>query len=220
VVKRALDAGIEFRHASKMVEDPRAEEMADLYRLGYTLQQIGEHFGISRERVRQIMTARKGIRAKDGGQTVQAKRTRERKSAEKDAKAYARYGCSYSQLSELRRLTKEATSGGGSYYRTPIGAFCQQRNNAKLRGIDWSLSLWQWWTIWQDSGLWDKRGRGRDAYVMCRYGDTGGYTLGNVYISTAIHNIKFQPNNPYRLSHPDHEAFMAQLRSEASKAAA
>jgi len=43
------------------------------YRNGETLQKIGDSYGISRERVRQIL-ARKGITKDDGGKTVEMRK--------------------------------------------------------------------------------------------------------------------------------------------------
>ena len=50
----------------------RANEMAVLYKAGHTLQEIGHRYDLTRERVRQIMTQRFGITAKDGGAVVRA----------------------------------------------------------------------------------------------------------------------------------------------------
>jgi hypothetical protein len=69
----------------------------------------------------------------------------------------------------------------------PMRGFQQHRKNARQRGIGWELSLWQWWTIWQESGHWDHRGSGQ-GYVMCREGDIGPYTVGNVFIAPGIVN--------------------------------
>lgn len=65
--------------------------------------------------------------------------------------------------------------------------FYEQKYTAGKRGIGWELSLWQWWTIWRESGHWAKRGGGQ-GYVMCRKGDTGPYAVGNVFIATGRQN--------------------------------
>jgi len=210
--------GVDFGHAARLVDDPRADEMAELYRVGYTLQKIGEHFGISRERVRQIMSGRKGISAKDGGQHARSKRRQSALAAMKEAKALNRYGCTHQQIARVKKLGRKLMAQGESYGRTPLGAFAHQRQNAIRRSIGWTLTFWQWWTIWQESGHWEQRGRGR-GYMMCRYDDAGSYEVGNVYICTGVHNGKFQPNNPYRLAHPEHEAFMAARRASSTPTA-
>lgn len=154
----------------------RAETMAVLYREGHTLEQIGQQFGVSRERIRQIMTKYLGIRGRDGGAAKLAEQNAERRKRRKDGKTLATKGCTWDQYVTIR--------GRPSY------AFAQQRRNAHGRGVGWELNLWQWWTIWQESGHWQERGRTRDSYVMCRHGDTGPYAVGNVFIATASANAR------------------------------
>ena len=57
-----------------------------------------------------------------------------------------------------------------------------------MRGVAWELTYDQWWGIWSLSGKWDKRGNTRGKYCMCRKGDLGAYTVGNVYIGTWSQN--------------------------------
>lgn len=196
------------------VADPthneRADTMAAMYRAGKTLEEIGQVYSITRERVRQIITKVHGLTAENGGQALKARFSRAQRRAEKEAECYVKHGCSRSQLKELRDIGREMSKQGFCRERTPIGAFSRQRCNARKRGIEWTLTLWDWWTIWQESGHWDERGRTADAYVMCRFRDEGAYEIGNVYVATARHNVTMQPNNPYRKSHPDFETAMAE----------
>ena len=71
-----------------------------------------------------------------------------------------------------------------------LQAFRLQKNNARTRGIEWRLSLREWWEIWQASGHWNNRGRLSLQYVMCRHGDCGPYAVGNVYIATVMQNLQ------------------------------
>jgi hypothetical protein len=66
--------------------------------------------------------------------------------------------------------------------------FLVQRNKAAERGIVWRLSYEQWFDIWEKSGHLHERGKRRGEYVMCRYGDTGPYAVGNVRIATVTEN--------------------------------
>lgn len=60
-------------------------------------------------------------------------------------------------------------------------SFQVQRWHAiNTRGIEWKLTYEEWLDIWGDKIT--QRGRGRGKYNMCRYGDTGAYEVGNVYI--------------------------------------
>jgi hypothetical protein len=186
----------------------RAAKMAGLYRSGMTLQQIGEKYGISRERVRQLMTKHEGMRQDGGGQHVKAVARRQQSTAAKDARYLAKYGCTFAQYAEVREIGRVMRAHGAGVYQTPLRAFINQKNNAKNRQIPWELTFWQWWTIWQESGKWELRGRARDAYVMSRFRDAGSYAVGNIYIGTLSENSSIQPNNPYRKDHPDHASVL------------
>lgn len=204
---------IDFVHGTYTPDNvSRAEAMASMYASGKTLREIGELFGVTRERVRQVVSKRAKLTAADGGQSVRAKMRAEAKAARRDATCLKKYGCSYTQYRELVAIGTDLVSSGGSRNASPTGAWHSQRRNAIERGIEWRLTLWQWWSIWQKSGKWAERGRGKGRYVMCRFGDTGAYEPGNVYIATCQHNASVQPNNPYRKGHPDHERVIAEIR--------
>ena len=149
--------------------------MFAMYRDGKTLAEIGTVYGVTREYVRQCITKWFGRQRSDGGAHLRAAERRARKATEKDIKSIRRHGCTWEQYAALRAM------------KIPTRAFAQQRSNAKVRGIGWELSLWEWWLIWQASGHWHERGRGQ-GYVMCRRGDTGPYAVGNVFIAPARHN--------------------------------
>ena len=211
VGKIGRELGVEFRHGAVGlgVDRGRAEAMAAMYRGGKTLQEIGDLYGVTRERVRQIISKQAGITAEDGGQRAAAERKRAVAKAKKDAASLEKYGCTYDEYLSLMMAGKELRMAGFPASKTPTGAFVSQKNNALGRGIEWNLKLWDWWQVWQQSGKWDMRGRAKDAFVMCRFKDDGPYEIGNVYIATLAHNSSFQPNNPYRKGHPDYERAMA-----------
>jgi len=56
------------------------------------------------------------------------------------------------------------------------------KGDAKRRGIPFLLTFEDWLDIWTKSGRLEKRGHGRGRYVMARFGDRGGYEVGNVEI--------------------------------------
>jgi hypothetical protein len=64
----------------------------------------------------------------------------------------------------------------------------QQKHSATRRGIEFLLSFRQWFEIWQASGHWEERGRGRGKYCMARFGDCGPYAVDNVKIITNAEN--------------------------------
>lgn len=171
----------------------RGERMAAMFRNGYTLQQIGNQYDLTRERVRQIITKHHGLKAEHGGQHVIAERGRRERQSKQDAALMSRCGCTLDQWREMRRIGREMVDAGVGFYRTPLRAYSSQRANAARRGIGWELSLWQWWQIWQCSGKWERRGRGQ-GYVMCRKGDVGPYSVGNVFIAPATENCSIKPS--------------------------
>jgi hypothetical protein len=72
------------------------------------------------------------------------------------------------------------------WLKTPKGIFSVQKRKAKQRGIEWQLSFDQWWELWEKSGKWNERGV--DGYAMCRYSDTGSYSVDNIRIDTFKNN--------------------------------
>lgn len=100
------------------------------------------------------------------------------------AKRAELYGCTECQL---RYLTRVARFSGN---KSPIKGFCNHRASAKQRGIEFHLSLWDWWLIWLMSGHWEQRGTSRDSYCMARHGDVGPYAVGNVSIIPLVENSR------------------------------
>jgi hypothetical protein len=65
-----------------------------------------------------------------------------------------------------------------------------QKYNAGTRGIDFEISFDDWYAIWQQSGKWDQRGKGKNKYVMSRHNDIGPYKVGNVSIKSQEENTR------------------------------
>lgn len=175
------------RAAPRKTSDPRSPLMAALYRDGYTLAKIGEQYGLTRERVRQILMKYHGIRATDGGIHKAAAQRRAKRDQRLEAECLAYYGCSRAQLEAVREFGRQAAKAGDKKSINPLVAYKNQKGSAAWRGIPWELNFWQWWTIWQESGHWHERGRGA-GFVMCRVGDEGPYAVGNVFIATGCEN--------------------------------
>lgn len=165
----------------------RDEKIVAMAKAGLTLQQIGDTYGVSRERIRQIL-ARLGVERSQRGKAVCTSANRATKEAQRrlrrDQRAFSSLGCTYD---EARRLNDGL--GIGKYKKgTKTAAFIRQRINARTRGIDWRLTFPQWCLLWEKSGHWSQRGRGHGRYVMPRIGDSGAYALGNVHIQLADDN--------------------------------
>ena len=84
------------------------------------------------------------------------------------------------------------------YIQTPKGQYSIQKRKAKQRKIDWQLSFDDWWKIWHDSGKWEERGDCRGKYCMSRQGDTGPYSVENVYINEFGNNTREYLERRYR----------------------
>ena len=171
------------RNPANVVRDA---EWVFLYRDGKTLQEIGDKYGFSREYVRQQL-AKLGLTSIDGGLGMRSlKRAREQadvslaKAAKKEAKCFASTGMSIEQFLAVSPLKKSDPNH-------PLMVYRKQRSNARRRGIKWDLSFADWWRIWQESGRWDERGRGR-GYCMARWADDGPYSVENIYICTGAEN--------------------------------
>lgn len=152
----------------------RAANMVALYTEGRTLEQIGQQYGITRERVRQLMSKHFRTNGESGGRAVLSERRRQAAQARKDAACIAKHGCTVAQYKATPAKAKRA--------------YIAQRRNAGVRKIEWHFNFWTWWTVWQASGHWEQRGRGQ-GYVMCRNGDVGPYSPANVHIATAVQNV-------------------------------
>ena len=151
-----------------------------LFKQGRTLSEIGRTFSVSKQRIAQILAAR-GVKQCEGGQKLKAAIRRAAIKAEKERVNFEKYGCSIAQLAAVRGNRKDGA-------KAPFYAFYGQEKHAQTRGIKWELKFWDWWTVWQTSGKWEQRGRGKTGYCMCRVGDEGPYAVGNVYIATVCHN--------------------------------
>jgi hypothetical protein len=146
-----------------------------MWRGGQTLQQIGDSFGVTRERVRQLLR-KWGETVNTGGHKVRAKQRGLARLAQRDSRYIARYGMSHAQFKATPRAI--------------FMAFIRQRRTARSRGIGWNLTFAEWLAIWSTSGKLALRGRNKGQYVMARLRDAGPYAIGNVEIILGADNIR------------------------------
>lgn len=174
------------REAKKQAE-PRRLSMAFMYKQGKTLQEIGDAYGITRERVRQLIKAL-GLSGKDGGIRVSSgKKVSSKKAAtlkRKNIHTQKYYGCDYGLAVKLNDGKQLSTPN--SLARNYIE---QRRNAISIRDVGWDISFPEWADVWVESGLLDKRGRGKGKFVMGRIKDQGPYHRLNVYICPFEQNV-------------------------------
>lgn len=161
--------------------------MCSLYKAGRTLQEIGDMYGLSRERVRQIIK-RHGLTGESGGQFVTSTPKLIQKESDRrkrrDEKCFSVYGCDAQTFETLNNGLRRSDNSSAAM------KFANQRNSARNRGIDWRLTFFEWMNIWIASGKWDQRGQGKGKYCMARKMDTGPYSVENVYITTCDDNVR------------------------------
>lgn len=171
----------------KVRDVERQERMVSLYREGSTLEKIGQSFGLTRERVRQIIAAA-GVTRNDGGMHIASRQRQERRKIvlanRRDRRALAYYGNTYGVVLELNDFRPPSVRGSAAE------RYKNQRNAAMYRQIPWEMTFEQWLSVWRESGKWEQRGKGRGGYCMARRGDTGPYSVENVYITTCDDNVR------------------------------
>lgn len=166
----------------------RDKFVIEQFKNGVVLEEIGRSLGITRERVRQIL-ALFNLSRLDGGATIRSfKNVQNRietfkdKEADKEQAHFNKWGCSIALIKSISDLPR-------SHSKHPLRLYERQRQSAKNRGIEWDMSFGEWWNIWQESGKWGLRGRGK-GYCMARFGDSGPYKADNVEIITTSQNFK------------------------------
>jgi hypothetical protein len=182
---------------SPMRPSDRIDAVVAMYKQGKTLQEIGNHFMVTRERIRQLLT-RAGVNKDEGGVAVRSATKKSTSLIRREQHYMNKYGCSFEQYKEILRIGRES---GASRERQPMGAYCRQAQSAKNRGIEFKLKFWDWWQVWQQSGKWEHRGV--SGYVMARLMDTGPYEIGNIYITTQSKNIKHYQERRQKKSFDD-----------------
>lgn len=159
-----------------------------MYRDGFTLQSIGENFGVSRERIRQVLKKR-SVFGQDGGAKVRGEKRRQqvvRNIAERRAATILRnWGLTPEEYEAIA-----VQYGDASQKRSPFNRYRLQQRSSGRRKIKWEFTFPEWWEVWQNSGKWPMRGAGKDKFVMARLRDMGPYRSDNVEIITGSQNSR------------------------------
>lgn len=184
----------------------RDQKIVEMFKDAKTMQEVGDKFKISRERVRQII-ARNGLSSKDGGYVLRAKNKKIVRDANKFYNHFyswlPTYGCSREQCMSINGNTRNITDKSNLSF-----SFLHFRNNCLKRKLEFTLSFPQWYDIWLQSGQIDNRGLRKGQYMMIRKDKLGGYTPENVDIACAqtspeIMKKKEICKNGHRLEDPN-----------------
>ena len=127
---------------------------------GATLSGVARHFDCSKERIRQILKSEKADLSKGGAML----RRRRRAAALAKAKGLAERAKLDQRSKELqcdRRWLKRFMHEHSDHTQI-FAAYARSTAYFKRKyGVTTFISFTDWWTIWEDSCLWPKRGAGR-----------------------------------------------------------
>lgn len=157
-------------------KDPKALRMAQMYREGKTLAEIGDEFGITRERVRQLI--RPLMTGQKGGRTVRAEKlAKERKEdrlQRQDSRCREEFGCDYETAIRLNLGLHPTHNAHG----TRASAYLHQKKamESLYHGVEYKLTFPQWVEAWGDKIIY----KGRGKWALCRIDPTKGFTIDNV----------------------------------------
>lgn len=155
------------------------QELIALYRQGETLRSIGKRYGITGERVRQLLKEH-GVTYKHGGRHALAIARGAARDAEaqrrKDARALRTFGCTHAEAIAANDGRKLRDPSSFAY------AFLVKRANARRdnKSIAWTLTLPEFRDAWAASGL--PRGIGSHSGAVVLKDKSLGYVSGNVVV--------------------------------------
>ena len=180
----------------KMIPTDRDREMHRLVSDGASFNDVAIQYGLSRERVRQIFWTCFGMTMKDCGRYKNSTariieksiNKRDESIRRKEERCSKKFGC---DIDTLISINGKMHNSADLDYSTPAWKYSIHRRNAKKRNIEWNITFPEWWNVWKESGKYHLRGRG-NGYAMARYGDSGAYEVGNVYICTGAQNSSDQ----------------------------
>ncbi len=147
------------------MKNNRKEQMIKLYRSGKTLEQIGNQYGITKERVRQII--RNSISAKEGGKTVSSIKSNKEKKDKKLNAEIQKFGCSYAEKQLIPSKFRVAFTCKLKLWKATTTC---------------SITIKEWYDLWLESGHIHQRGKGKGTYVMIRIDKTKPYQIDNMHI--------------------------------------
>ena len=167
----------EKRGAKK--DTTRDYDMCCLFRGGETLAEIGTHYDVTRERVRQILK-RYGLTRKDGGASVQNNKIKIEQAAIlkiKHDKRAIKYGVSWEEYQVLRKRIGADNARRFQSMRAHVLA-----GNGGYKKNTWEISLRDFVDVWDAAGC-EVNQKG---YCFARIDYTKGFTMDNLHIITSF----------------------------------
>ena len=103
----------------------------------------------------------------------------------KDDKVRKEYHKNYSKNITPEQKKQKALKNK-EWWASDFGQYTSHRRRAARSDIEFTISFEDWLSVWKSSGHYEERSP--TGYVMCRIGDTGPYSVDNVFIDTASNN--------------------------------
>ena len=126
-------------------------EVMRLFESGMTNQSIAIKFGVSRQAVNQRLK-RLGLSRVDGGVSLIKIKNKE----SLNLKFISKYGCGHDTYHEVRNsFCFNGVTPQAAYFQ-----FCRGKESPPI--------FYEWWRVWEESGVWHLRGRGKGFYCMAR----------------------------------------------------
>lgn len=149
--------------------------IARRFKAGWTMGELSTEFGISRQRVKQLLDKR-GVKAENGGRAVLRALNIKTKVASRERNVKRRWGITLEHWKHLRAMDQD-------FWKTPLGVYIRKRANVQRTSKrKWRLTFVDFLHLWEDSGKWDQRGRGDEFYGMSLIDPTKDWTRDNVVV--------------------------------------
>jgi predicted DNA-binding protein YlxM (UPF0122 family) len=170
-------------YAGLMSPEGRDDEICELYRSGYTMQEIGDRYNISRQRIQQIL-AKFNMTYEDGGNHVKSVARQEQLKQEMDERSFNNYGYTREQFHMLRGTHED-------YNKSALGKWYQFKKNCEIHGFELQLTPLEWWDIWQKSGKFHLLERAGDGYCLGRIDQKGPFSKENCVVRKFSENCRY-----------------------------
>lgn len=147
-------------------ENARAIDMLARYQRGETLDKIGQSYGVTRERVRQIVKKNFGITGKDGGIRVAAQAKRQKEWEKFNARWEHKLGGPYREWFSLP-----------NHIRLKYSA--HKRNARKIHNTTWHIKPLEWWGLFKAAGAVPSK-----MVWLTRKNNSLPFTVENCFVAT------------------------------------
>lgn len=161
--------------------------LAQQWKQGKTLEELGAAFDITRERVRQLLQTAKRIgllKGEDKGGASKRSVDRDRvhlqaKIAKEEVRVQRYFGCS---RDECYAINNGRSPWSQAVPKTLARFYYAQRRAAVNNGAAWALTFPQWKKVWDESGKWALHGRGANRYTLGRLDTSKPFEPGNAAV--------------------------------------